>query len=474
MLRWDQDGAVLEASDGARIQGHAAWGKAGVLVARVSSLRVCLYSGVRFEKNCVVLTPRDPANLAALWQFAASNQFSREVRRLDKKPYVTTAVFGDLPFDLDEWTADARNHFPSGLPELHCDDPTQWLFHGHPAKAEPATVLQVAAARLLGYRWPPEHDPEMRHADDARAWVERCRELDAFADEDGIVCLTATRGEAGAADCLRRLLAAAFGSDQPSPRLRQASWSAAKERELLAAAAAGCKPADSLEEWLRDRFFEEHCKIFHHRPFVWHVWDGRKDGFQALVNYHRLAGPDGEGRRTLEALTYSYLGDWITRQKAEQREGKEGADARLAAAQDLQAQLEKILAGEPPCDLFVRWKPLRRQPIGWDPDIDDGVRLNIRPFMSVELRKGGRKGAGILRWKPNVKWKKKDRGKEPQGLRPKEDFPWFWSCPSEGAITDRTDFMGGPEFDGNRWNDIHYTNASKHASRERAAMERDT
>jgi len=190
----------------------------------------------------------------------------------------------------------------------------------------------------------------------------------------------------------------------------------------------------------------------------------------ALVSYHRLVGPDGEGRRTLQALAYSYLGDWIERQKAEQREGKEGADGRLAAAQDLQAQLERILAGEPPCDLFVRWKPLHQQSIGWEPDINDGVRINIRPFLSVELRAGGRKGAGILRWKPNIDWEK-DRGKEPLGLRPRKDFPWFWGCPGAGSSDERTDFLGGSKFDGDRWNDLHYGNAARRAARMRAEEE---
>ena len=313
----------------------------------------------------------------------------------------------------------------------------------------PAAVLQVAVGRLLGYQWPPELDTEMRLAKEACEWVVRNDVLNELADNDGIVCLPATRGEPSAADRLRELLSAAFGSD----------WSAAKERELLAIASAANKPAGSLDVWLRDRFFEEHCKLFHHRPFVWHIWDGNKEGFHCLVNAHRLTGADGEGRRTLEALTYSYLGDWIDRQKADQQEGKEGADARLAAAQDLQGQLEKILEGESPYDIFVRWKPLQEQAIGWEPDINDGVRLNIRPFMNAELLKGGRKGAGILRWKPNIKWGK-DRGKEPQSLRPKRDFPWFWGCEE-----DATDFAGGNEFDGNRRNDLHYTNALKRAAR---------
>jgi len=135
---------------------------------------------------------------------------------------------------------------------------------------------------------------------------------------------------------------------------------------------------------------------------------------------------------------------------------------------DLRQQLERILTGDPPCDLFVRWKPLRAQAIGWEPDLDDGVRLNIRPFMRAELRKGGRAGAGILVRKPNVKWGK-DRGKEPEEPRPREDFPWFWGCPGKGVVEVRTDFEAAAdaEFDGNRWNDLHYSRGVKEAARAR-------
>ncbi len=439
---------------------NAVVGRNGVAISPTGVLRATLYTGERYESSVAAICPADPRHLPALWAYCSSEEYNADVRKIDHKVSVTTDTLAKVPFDLAHWQKVAAEKFPNGLPEPQSDDPTQWLFHGHPAKAEPQAALQVAVARLLGYRWPPEYDAEIRLAAEAREWVTRCRELDAFSDGDGIVCLSATRGEAGAADRLRRLLAAAFGS----------AWSGARERELLAAAAEGGSAAESLDEWLRDRFFEEHCKLFHHRPFVWHVWDGRKDGFHALVNTHRLTGANGEGRRTLEALTYSYLGDWILRQKAEQREGREAADARLAAALDLQSQLERILEGEPPCDLFVRWKPLRSQPIGWEPDQDDGVRLNIRPFLLAELRTGRRKGAGVIRWKPNIQWKK-DRGQEPQNLRPREDFPWFWSCPGEGTEADRTDFSGRTEFDGNRWNDLHYSTATKRAARERAGGE---
>ena len=52
-------------------------------------------------------------------------------------------------------------------------------------------------------------------------------------------------------------------------------------------------------------------------------------------------------------------------------------------------------------------------------------------------------------------------------LRPREGYPWFWSCPGDGPQAGCTDFLGGSDFDGNRWNNLHYTNAMKTAARER-------
>jgi hypothetical protein len=65
--------------------------------------------------------------------------------------------------------------------------------------------------------------------------------------------------------------------------------------------------------------------------------------------------------------------------------------------------------------------PLSEQPIGWKPDLNDGVRLNVRPFVT----------AGVLRWTPkSIKWTK-DRGKEPE--RDRDKFPWFWKTANSSA-----------------------------------------
>lgn len=437
----------------AAIRGVRAWGRCGVAVSQMHGLPVALYRGAKFDTNVSALPVKTLDHLPAIWCFCSSHEYHEAVRRIDQKLNVTNATLVKVPFDLDHWTRVANERYPNGLPRPYSDDPTQWIFHGHPCgsvvwdEAEKrtshgplrtdATVLQTAAARLLGYRWPAEQDAGIELADEQRAWVRRCATLLEYADTDGIVCIPSLRGEPTAGERLLELLAAAFGD----------AWNDGVLAKLLAEAGS-----PSLDDWLRNRFFEQHCKLFHHRPFVWHVWDGRKrDGFHALVNYHKLAGDDGKGRRLLESLTYSYLGDWIARQGDGVKRGEGGAEDRLAAALELQKRLKAILDGEPPFDIFVRWKPIGEQPIGWEPDINDGVRLNIRPFLADDIP-GGKKGAGILRAKPNIHWRK-DRGKEPQSLRDQEQFPWFWN---DGNFT------------AERVNHVNLTIAEKHAARDRA------
>jgi hypothetical protein len=442
VLLWEQGAGALHAyAIEARHQlhdmhesGNRAWGRKGVAINRMGGLRAVPYYGEHFDNNVAVLFPKtSEALLPGLFAFLHDVQFHRTVRDLDQAIKVTNQTLLKVPFDVQRWSKAAASELPDGLPLPYSDDCTQWAFHGHPRAA--ASGLQVAIAHLLGYRWPAESDPQMELADEARSWVSKAKALHRYDDEDGIVCVPSVRGERPAHERLLELFNAAYGAD----------WHDGILTQLLAE--PGCA---SLDDWLRNKFFEDHCKVFHHRPFIWHIWDGRKrDGFHALVNYHKLAEGDGKGRRLLESLTYSYLGDWIGRQQDGVKRGEGGAEDRLAAALELQKRLVAILEGEPPFDIFVRWKPIVEQPIGWEPDINDGVRLNIRPFMAQDLT-GSKKGAGILRAKPNIHWKK-DRGKEPS--RDHAQFPWFWKS---------------GKFTGERVNDVHLTIAEKRLARERA------
>ena len=424
--------------------GSMAWGRAGIAVSQMRMLPCSLYSGEIFDKNVAVVSPSDDSHLPAIWCFCSSPDYYEAVRRIDQKMNVTNATLVKVPFDLDYWSSIASLEYPNGLPKPYSNDPTQWIFHGHPcgsvewddvakrtthgAIRADTTVLQIAVARLLGHRWPAEQDADMELAVEQRKWVDASGLLIALSDEDGIVCIPSVRGESPAAARLQAILTVAYGD----------AWNDGILTRLLADA-----NGETLEDWLRNRFFEQHCKRFHNRPFIWHIWDGRKrDGFHALVNYHKLAAGDRQGRRCLESLTYSYLGDWITRQHDGVSREEPGSEERLAAALVLQKRLAAILTGEPPHDIFVRWKPIAEQPVGWEPDINDGVRLNIRPFMADDIP-GGKRGAGVLRSKPNIHWRK-DRGKEPQ--QPQEQFPWFWR---DG------------EFTAERVNDIHLPHAQE-------------
>jgi hypothetical protein len=362
-----------------------------------------------------------------MWAFMSSPEYSKEVRRIDRSLKVRGPLVR-VQFDRAAWQAVAEKDYPHGLPEPESDDPTQWLFHGHPSGLDEDTALQVAVMRLLGYQWPAELDANMRVSQRTRELIRKSESLRSLVDNDGIVCLPSVRGEETAHDRVRGLLAS-----------------------------ANVAVRTDLRHWLRNEFFQQHCALFHNRPIAWHVWDGLADGFGALVNYHKLVGAHHEGRHTLEKLTHTYIGDWITRQRAAVSSNEEGAEARLAAAVHLQSQLLRILEGEAPYDIFVRWKPLHQQPIGWEPDINDGVLINIRPFMVATPLNARGKSACILRAAPKVKWDK-DRGKEPD--RPREHYPWFWGW--DGRTQD---FGGGRGFDGVRWNDLHYTRAQKERAR---------
>ncbi len=347
------------------IKGEEAWGKAGVAVSVMGSLKATIYTGQIFTHGVVAIIPRFPEHLPAVWAYCQSEDFRVAARTLDQKLAIARSVFDHIPFDLEYWAEISREAGTLLSPDS--PDPNQWVFKGNPAGS--MAPLQVAVARLLGYCWPEQ----------------KMDALDSLADSDGIACIPPVSGVQPAAERLRSLLAAAYAN----------GWSLSLQGRLLSEAGS---PGKSLEQWLRDDFFAQHCKLFHNRPFIWHVWDGRRDGFSALVNYHRL------DKSLLEKLTYTYLGWWIGVQRSSRDQGQAGADGRLTAAQGLQKKIELILEGEPPHDIYVRWKPLHSQPIGWDLDLDDGVRLNIRPFVK----------AGVLRRKFTINWKK-DRGMNPDG-----------------------------------------------------------
>jgi len=415
VINWHKEGAMM-----ARLQGLEALGSFGVGIGGVSSLPVCFFLGQLYDSAIIPVIAKKNEYIPAVAAFCFDTSFQESVRKIDQKVAVTTATVLKVPFDLGHWQKVAEEKYPNGLPKPHSDDPTQWLFNGHPKGA--IHPLHVAVARLLGYLWPRQTGSSFP---DCPALGPDG--LESFADEDGIACLPPLNREQPAAARLRQLLTAALGTFD--------------ERALIAAAGLKGSKSKTLEEWLRDEFFEQHAKLFHDRPFIWHIWDGRPDGFHALVNYHKL------DHAALQKLAYSYLGNWIQQQADDAKADKPGAAERLGAARVLQTKLAAILEGEAPLDIFVRWKPVQNQAQGWHPDLNDGIRQNIRPF--ILAGDVGKRGSGLFRTVP-LKLKGKDRGTEP--TRSKSDYPWFWCEEKPG-----TDPIGEKAFVGNRWNNVHLT-----------------
>ena len=416
VIRWDNGRGSLSREPGARIQGRPAWEKTALAISVVSRLQPVIKGPYPHEKTTVAIVPRDEDDTTPLLCYLLDDEYSKNIRKINRKVAVSTGSISSVPFHRERWRKAAASRFPDGIPEPFSSDPTNWLFHGHPANTTRFATLSVGLARLCGHRWPAETDSDMHLSDEARVWIAKTAEFPRD-DNDGLLGVPAVAGEKPLADRLGAYLAAVFGND----------WSDALERRLVAEAdeTLDKKAArdGSLEAWARDRAFRQHCALFGRRPFLWHISDGLKDGFSVFVDYHRF------DQANLRKLTYTLLGDWLDRAKADDNA------LRYEKGRELQQKLEKILEGEKPYDIFVRWKSLAQQPLGWDPDLDDGVRQNIRPFII----------AGVLTHDPSKILKDKDPGKDVASA------PWF------------------DVFNGERRNDHHTTLAEKRSAREAAA-----
>ena len=158
-------------------RGNAVWGKLGIAINQMSDLSVNYYFGNKYDSNVAVICPHEPRDLLAIAAFASSKEFQEQVRIVEKKMNITNATFGRVPIDLARWRDIGQEKYPQGLPKAHSCDPAQWTFHGHPASAKAGTHLQIALARLSGYRWPAESDSEVDLSSEQNAWITKAAEL---------------------------------------------------------------------------------------------------------------------------------------------------------------------------------------------------------------------------------------------------------------------------------------------------------
>lgn len=213
------------------------------------------------------------------------------------------------------------------------------------------------------------------------------------ADEDGIVPYEAIAGKEALIDRVRGELAILF-PDHDASKIEVEIVNELKAR------VTGYRTVASIEQWIEDVYFEFHSSLYKNRPIIWHITSkpGRgPQAFGALCHYHKFDG------NRIAKLRGSYIRDAIQTFKREaalaSQEGRtqdrQEWQAKLEEVQELDRKLQLVQegffegkeGGDRDFRILTPWKSSGQRPKGWNPDIDDGVAVNIAPLQR----------AGVLR-----------------------------------------------------------------------------
>jgi len=205
-------------------------------------------------------------------------------------------------------------------------------------------------------------------------------------DDDGIVPFSQATGEARLVDRVRQELATHFpGRDESQVEIEIVNE--------LRLGAKGYRKYTSLDDWLANAFFEYHASLYRNRPIFWHIASSQGTSpfaFGALVHYHRF------DKNRMAKLRASYVRDTIEglrraaglADKAGRADDRVELQAKVEEAQALDKKLQQIQEGhhEGPeggsrdFRILTPWKEPDTRPQGWNPDLDDGVKVNIAPL----------------------------------------------------------------------------------------------
>jgi hypothetical protein len=259
--------------------------------------------------------------------------------------------------------------------------------------------------RLLGHRWPKQ--------------IEGGEPVPKWADPDGIIPLTDGTGERTLLDRVRDRIAVDFDEGRVD----------AIEQEFRQITGRG------LADWLARDSFPHHVSQFRRRPIAWLLESGRavdtrweaassrrgrrstrtgSSAFACLVYYHKLTAD------TLTRIKTHYLRPVLQRREfelaEERRRAAEGNVAARAVAERLAGVVDELktfeaaldtvsaqgflsrrlgeLLGQEEPDQWARRTPrsaipdkaaFLRQEQAYDPDLNDGVRVNIAPLQKYRL-----------------------------------------------------------------------------------------
>ena len=264
-------------------------------------------------------------------------------------------------------------------------------------------ATRVIIERTLGERPPEILWPQMERKTVEQKCMEHVWRLLSYtvkrvveADEDGIVPFAAVSGETSLLDRVHQELARVF----PEQDVNQVEVEITNE---LKRKVKGYKSASSIGEWLDNVYFDFHVALYRKRPFIWQVASSQGSSpfaFGALCHYHKL------DRNRMAKLRASYLRDAIEAFRREaaladqegRAEDRVEWQAKLEEAQSLDRQLQAIQeghhqgaeGGDRDYRILTPWKSPEDRPKGWDPDLDDGVKVNIEPLQKAGVLRIGK------------------------------------------------------------------------------------
>ncbi|GAB4546100.1 MAG: hypothetical protein Kow0063_40330 [Anaerolineae bacterium] len=227
----------------------------------------------------------------------------------------------------------------------------------------------MALRRKLGLINPADFKHEVENFLTHRIW-ELCKR-----DEDGIIPYDAGLGNPALLEQVRGEIEAVFGAGR----------AVAIETEMDEVLGRG-----GLARWLGVPFFQKHVRQFKKRPILWQLTSPQRK-FRVLVYYHKL------DRDTLRKVRGpQYLGALLERARTQLRAIQERNPFDLKAIGDLEAyiadleecdrRLESVIQGTVEVEL-PEWAvgPYRNGQPPYDPDLDDGVKVNILPLQAAGL-----------------------------------------------------------------------------------------
>jgi hypothetical protein len=305
-------------------------------------------------------------------------------------------------------------------------------------------MIGVIALRLLGHRWPTEVNAG----------------LSALTETDGIIPISGSIAEHTLLGRVRDQITAEFGA-QRAPAI---------ERELEDVL------GQSLGTWLAASLFKRHISQFKKRPIAWQIesapsgdgkrqgrrWARRAPAFSCLVYYRRL---DAD---LLPKLRTQYVGplrtslqtelaglETVKARTADQDARRLELEEKLEELKAFDTRLEEVTVGgfsSTSLDALVVKEPLDKwtsrserapepnsreaflaQERRYDPDLNDGVRVNIAP-----LQRAGLLAGNVLATKDvekaiadRAQWRADERHWCREGKLPRPG--WWHEDPAEAA-----------------------------------------